>query len=437
LLDLIGEGAFAPVYRAESQGNIYAVKISRGRNAWHGQREASFLEHLRTRGVRGVVLLVDSFMADQETHCLVMELLRGVSLEDFQEYSPGRRDVLPVMRQAAEALEEIHQAGVAHRDIKPENIYIDAENCQVKFIDFGLACGTAGNMSYACNQPVGSRPWMSPELLHYGDFPTTFEENTRGDVWALGVVFYQLAAGEYPFDFDQWAGQQIDETLLFQTRSEGGEIETPAVHFSSAAKPGQRRFLPAGALPLPPNPRGPNPRQVYRPIYPQPYLPERRWSPAGEARRRETQSRDYLQNREKYYRLPPRYRFEIAPVPSMPETNSFLPRMLRVDPVERINISSVVRLMERDGVRREYDCQLPRQLVRQREILEERERQRQLQRNFQRDRRYSSSSSYGSPDYSGSSSGSFSYETRGGKQDLSKMGSLGDDLEYVLSDEEI
>lgn len=169
----------------------------------------------------------------------------GFSLESYMEKN---RDTLPtgdyviIMNRILEAMIYLHQLGVAHRDIKPGNIVINPSTLEVKFIDFGISCfkdpekvnkeysianrallsTTRDQMNTCYIQIKGSPLYMSPELL--SDKVKTFEDLARCDLWALGVTFYWLILGEYPFNSTSFGGLIYDMMTKLQKFETVGAI---------------------------------------------------------------------------------------------------------------------------------------------------------------------------------------------------------------------
>jgi eukaryotic-like serine/threonine-protein kinase len=141
--------------------------------------------------------IVKAFKDDQRSRIyMVMELAEGQLLRQVlseQGKLPPERAVR-IARAICEALEYIHSQGVVHRDLKPENIVIDAED-RIKLIDFGIASQagvrrlTFGKLS----QVMGTPDYISPEQVKgkRGD--------ARTDIYALGVILYEMLTGETPF----------------------------------------------------------------------------------------------------------------------------------------------------------------------------------------------------------------------------------------------
>ncbi|MBS1876055.1 MAG: serine/threonine protein kinase [Acidobacteria bacterium] len=137
---------------------------------------------------------------------LIMELLQGQTLADWMAAHGAAPPVraLSILRQAAQGLEAAHRAGVIHRDLKPGNIHLcpaPGGDLRVVLTDFGLsrqANPTASVVSSltASGDVIGTVSYMAPELLRGED--ATF----ASDVYAFGVVMYELIAGRKPFEID-------------------------------------------------------------------------------------------------------------------------------------------------------------------------------------------------------------------------------------------
>ena len=197
LLEKIGAGAFATVYRANDQSlkREVAVKIPHrigGRNHALDQflSEARMLARLDHRSI---VPVFDTGKTKDERIYIVTKLISGVSLEQLMNRSPiSIDDALDIIAQSARALDHAHRRGLIHRDLKPSNLLLDSQN-QVFVTDFGLALDL-----YSPNTDcfVGTPAYMSPEQAsgesHLVDH--------RSDIFSLGAIFYQLLTGKRPFE---------------------------------------------------------------------------------------------------------------------------------------------------------------------------------------------------------------------------------------------
>src|SRR6516225_8356552 len=138
--------------------------------------------------------------AEGDTDFLVMELIPGVNLaERLREAPLPVTEVLPLSLQLAEGLAAAHQGGIVHRDLKPANIRVTPGG-RLKVVDFGLAVELPSAASLeematitVDGRTAGTLAYMAPEMLGGA------RADARSDVYALGVVLYELATGRHPF----------------------------------------------------------------------------------------------------------------------------------------------------------------------------------------------------------------------------------------------
>src|SRR5438105_6459727 len=210
IISQLGAGGMGEVYRARDLrlGRDIALKVLPAEMNASPERLARF--EREARAVAGLnhpnIVTLFSIEDDGNMRFLTMELLEGQSL-DHVLASGG----LPIPRVIevgiglADALAAAHEKGVVHRDLKPANVMLTKEG-RVKVLDFGLAKladpETNAELSQAATmaaplsgegQAVGTVPYMSPEQIR-GD-----AVDARTDLFALGIVLYELAAGRRPF----------------------------------------------------------------------------------------------------------------------------------------------------------------------------------------------------------------------------------------------
>ena len=213
LLEVLGEGGFGTVFRARDSvlHREVALKTPRAADSWTRDRAVRFLEEARAaaRISHPRLAKIHDVQRTSEGHCyLVSPLLRGESLRSRASRAAlSPLDSVRTVREVAEAVQAMHQAGLIHRDLSPDNIMLDAEQGPV-VIDFGLAVASNDTAS---RQVAGSLRYMAPEQLDEGE-----PVDGRADIWALGVVLFELLAGEPPFAGE---GRELTERILHEPPS--------------------------------------------------------------------------------------------------------------------------------------------------------------------------------------------------------------------------
>ena len=220
----IGAGGMGVVYRAHDSrlGRDVAVKVSAERFSERFEREARAVAALNHPNI--------CTLHDVGPDYLVMELVEGETLADMLALRPRVSPRLPIdetlriARQIASALDAAHEAGIVHRDLKPGNIKIRSDGT-VKVLDFGLAKmhGTSepagGNVDKLTHSPtilatqagliLGTAAYMSPEQARGKAV------DKRADIWAFGVVVYEMLTGRRPFE-----GEDASTTVAAVIQSE-------------------------------------------------------------------------------------------------------------------------------------------------------------------------------------------------------------------------
>jgi tetratricopeptide (TPR) repeat protein len=134
----------------------------------------------------------------------VMELVRGIRISDYCDQNKlSTEERLKLFMQVCQAIQHAHQKGIIHRDIKPSNILVTMHDGVPvpKVIDFGIAKATQGRLTdqtlfTAYEQFIGTPAHMSPEQMEMSGL----DVDTRSDIYALGVLLYELLTGQTPFD---------------------------------------------------------------------------------------------------------------------------------------------------------------------------------------------------------------------------------------------
>jgi serine/threonine protein kinase len=201
VLETVGHGAFGTVFKARDPqlDRVVVVKVPRRGNVGDGPSDVDrFLREARSAAQLrhpSIVNLHEVGVLDG-TPYLVSDFIEGVTLADLlTARRPAPREAAALVADVAEALHHAHERGVIHRDIKPSNIMVRPDGSPV-VMDFGLAKRDAGEVTMTMDgQVLGTPAYMSPEQAR-GEGHWL---GRRGDVYSLGVVLYQLLAGELPF----------------------------------------------------------------------------------------------------------------------------------------------------------------------------------------------------------------------------------------------
>lgn len=210
VLSVIGEGGMGTVYEVRHQalGKRFALKALRKELALDGEIASRFIQEARTAAAvshPGLVEITDFGRLESGQVYFVMELLEGQSLASLISSGgpiPAARG-LSIVRQLAHALKAAHDASIVHRDLKPDNIHLsrgDAEPDCVKIVDFGLARVIGSSRLTRAGMVFGTPHYMSPEQAA-GD-----SVDHRADIYALGIVMYEMFTGKVPFEADSYMG---------------------------------------------------------------------------------------------------------------------------------------------------------------------------------------------------------------------------------------
>jgi serine/threonine protein kinase len=196
LVGRLGRGGMATVYEAERQGERVALKRPLGSFVEDPQFIERFLREAelgRALNHPNIVRIFDRGDCEGVPY-FTMELLRGRTLrEELRErrsFAPG--DASRAVVQVAEALDYAHSKGVVHRDLKPSNIWL-GERGGIKVMDFGIARARRFDGMTATGAFLGTPEYISPEVVE-GE-----SADARSDLYALGVVYYELVTGRRPF----------------------------------------------------------------------------------------------------------------------------------------------------------------------------------------------------------------------------------------------
>ncbi len=198
VLEKLGAGGVGRVYKVRHRitGRIEALKLLLPARSLDEESRERFLREVRVQAnlqhpnIASVLTAFES----QDGLVLVMEFVEGESLGEYLEHGRLALDEqLNYATQALSGLAYAHSRGVIHRDIKPENLLIGPSKT-LKITDFGLAKTVTDIRLTATGTPMGSVYYLSPEQITKGD-----EVDHRADLYSMGAVLYQLAAGRRPF----------------------------------------------------------------------------------------------------------------------------------------------------------------------------------------------------------------------------------------------
>ncbi len=163
---------------------------------WFQKKFEQEIEALARIDHHGIVGVLDAGATPAGKPFFVMQFVEGVVLRQLMKGAQlDLRRVLRIVRQIGQALSAAHDKGVVHRDLKPENIMVQtlgAEEEVVKLIDFGIASLTSANDAVEKTTVAGTLPYMAPEQFRGQPAPAS-------DIWALGVIAYELLTGRLPF----------------------------------------------------------------------------------------------------------------------------------------------------------------------------------------------------------------------------------------------
>ena len=221
ILQQIGEGGCGVVYMAEQSEPVrrrVALKVIKlGMDTksviarFEAERQAlAMMDH------PNIAKVLDAGATETGRPYFVMELVRGVKMTDYcDEAKLSTRERLDLFIQVCHAIQHAHQKGIIHRDLKPSNILVTINDGVPvpKVIDFGIAKATTGQqltdktLFTAYEQFIGTPAYMSPEQA----VMTSLDIDTRSDIYALGVLLYELLTGKTPFDAKELLQAGFDE----------------------------------------------------------------------------------------------------------------------------------------------------------------------------------------------------------------------------------
>jgi WD40 repeat protein/serine/threonine protein kinase len=220
LLQQIGEGGCGVVYMAEQEAPVrrrVALKVIKlGMDTksviarFEAERQAlALMEH------PNIAKVLDAGATETGRPFFVMELVRGIRITEYcDQNNLSTRERLDLFIQVCHALQHAHQKGIIHRDIKPSNILVSLhDGVPVPVvIDFGIAKATEQKLTdktlfTAFEQFIGTPAYTSPEQAEM----SRLDVDTRSDIYALGVLLYELLTGQTPFDAKELMAAGLNE----------------------------------------------------------------------------------------------------------------------------------------------------------------------------------------------------------------------------------
>jgi tetratricopeptide (TPR) repeat protein len=182
-------------------GRDLVVKLLPRRGVVHPEAVQRFVREARASSALNHPNIVTIYEIGEAPHghFIAMELISGRTIRELRSENPSIQTIAKLGAQVARALQVAHDAGIIHRDIKPENLML-RDDGYIKILDFGIAqlnTTTTGDPVSRITQPglvVGTMRYMSPEQA------TGNPVTPASDVFSLGIVLYELAAGRHPFD---------------------------------------------------------------------------------------------------------------------------------------------------------------------------------------------------------------------------------------------
>ncbi|PIE19542.1 MAG: serine/threonine protein kinase, partial [Proteobacteria bacterium] len=259
LTKLLGEGGMGAVYAAEHINitKTVAVKLLHPEISSNQEAVTRFKQEAQSASSIGhpnIIGIDDFFTMEDGRVCLIMEFLKGESLNDRMVVPGGLApdQAIDLMVQVCEGLEAAHDKGIIHRDMKPENVFIATVHGReiVKILDFGIAkvTGNEDNNLTKTGTVFGTPHYMSPEqaLGHKVD--------VRADVYSVGVMLFEIFTGQVPFQAESFMGvlsQHITKPTPAPSSFTPGRPVPPMMDdiiLTAMAKEVDKRFASMGAL---------------------------------------------------------------------------------------------------------------------------------------------------------------------------------------------
>jgi WD40 repeat protein len=259
ILRELGAGGMGTVYEAEQDNprRAVALKVIRAGLAAPGLvtrflHEAQILGRLHHPGIAQIY---EAGLTEEGQPYFAMELVRGTSLDLYvRRHALDVAARLGLFAKVCDAVEHAHDQGVIHRDLKPGNILVD-ETGQPRVLDFGVARVTDADLQTTTGrtevgQLIGTLSYMSPEQVTAD--PAALD--SRSDVYALGVLLFELLADRLPYHLEHLPLPEIARVILEQEPSRLGSVDTrfrgdiETIAGKALQKNKARRYQSAGEL---------------------------------------------------------------------------------------------------------------------------------------------------------------------------------------------
>jgi serine/threonine protein kinase/tetratricopeptide (TPR) repeat protein len=253
LLQQVGEGGMGTVWMAEQTQPVkrrVAVKLIRTERGtaktilsrFEAERQAiALMDHPNIAKLLDAGEIPPTQAGGPPTPYFVMELVKGIPLNQFCDaHKLSITERLAMFQQICSAAQHAHQKGIIHRDLKPSNILVENHDGKPvpKIIDFGLAKATTGlqlterTLVTAFGSVMGTPQYMAPEQANFH----AVDVDTRADIYALGVILYELLTGTTPITPETVKNAALDEVLRLIREQ---EAPTPSSRLStSESRPG-------------------------------------------------------------------------------------------------------------------------------------------------------------------------------------------------------
>ncbi|MGE3726080.1 MAG: serine/threonine protein kinase [Candidatus Sericytochromatia bacterium] len=205
LLDQKGQGGMATIFRALDLETNQMVAVKHLNLPPHLSNEEKqtrierFEAEVQILGLlsHANIMAIYEYIVQSDNHVMVLELLDGQELKPFvQSHNLTMRQKLMLFDQLLDALEYVHSHGIIHCDLKPENVMV-INGDTIKLLDFGIARIEGSETPASRDALVGTVAYMSPEQLQNSKI-----SHNQIDIYALGVVMYEILTGRLPFEAD-------------------------------------------------------------------------------------------------------------------------------------------------------------------------------------------------------------------------------------------